>query len=131
MKALLRRRQEIATVLLVVVGLLIVGGTFGPNPRIFVKSWIGQDVSNVLMFLPVGLLFPVRFKRWRWWTIPIGSATSALIEVLQLTVARHRDPELVDWVWNTVGTIVGFALWLGLREAWRRRSVWGSPQASR
>lgn len=93
----------------------------------------GEEAANVVMFVPFGLLVPMRLPR-RWWvTVPAGIALSALIELVQLTVLTHRSPQWVDIGWNGTGAAIGFALWglgtaLWRRLATRRRTpVDGSP----
>lgn len=71
----------------------------------------GEEVGNVAMFVPFGVLVPLRFRRWRWWTVPAGVALSGLIELTQLVVLSHRSAEWRDMGWNSLGALVGFALW--------------------
>lgn len=71
----------------------------------------GEDIGNILMFVPFGLLVPTRWPRWRWWTVPAGVALSSGIELTQRFLS-WRSPSLSDVQWNSVGAAVGFALWL-------------------
>ena len=89
-----------------------------------------EDIGNVLMFVPFGLYLPLRHRRLRWWTVPIGAAVSAAIELTQLVFLSWRTPSLADVAWNTVGTAVGLSLWLGgylLLAPWRRHAVGQRP----
>jgi len=72
----------------------------------------GEEAGNVALFVPFGVLVPVVFRRWRWWTVPAGFAASGLIELTQLVVLSHRSPEWADVGWNGFGTVVGFVVWL-------------------
>jgi glycopeptide antibiotics resistance protein len=78
-----------------------------------------EDVGNILLFVPFGLLVPLRFAWLRWWTVPAGCALSGAIELTQLLVLSHRTAQWHDWVWNTTGAAVGFALYLVVSLAWR------------
>jgi hypothetical protein len=71
----------------------------------------GEDVGNVAMFVPFGVLVPLRFRRWRWWTVPAGVVLSGLIELTQLLVLSHRSAEWRDVGWNGLGALAGFVLW--------------------
>lgn len=96
----------------------------GPAPpqasRARFAGLTGEEAANIVMFVPFGLLVPMRWPRWWWATVPAGIALSALIELVQLTVLTHRSPQWADIGWNGTGAAVGFALW-GLGTAlWRR-----------
>lgn len=70
---------------------------------------------NLLLMVPVGYLFPmvrlVRGKKTRaWQAILAGCALSALIEGLQL-ITRLGMLDVDDWVFNTLGTAMGYLLY--------------------
>jgi len=80
-----------------------------------------EDVGNVAMFVPFGVLFPVLWPLWRWWTIPTGVTLSGSIEFIQLAFLPHRSPTLSDIGWNGLGAVMGFGLWLAGAWLWSRR----------
>jgi glycopeptide antibiotics resistance protein len=78
-----------------------------------------EDLGNILLFVPFGVLVPWRFRRLRWWTVPLGIALSGTIELTQLLVVTHRSAQWSDLVWNSVGAVVGFALFVVGSLLWR------------
>ncbi|MFZ6003473.1 MAG: VanZ family protein [Actinomycetota bacterium] len=74
-----------------------------------------EDVGNIAMFVPLGLLFPVAMPRWRRWAIPLGVTLSACIELTQGLFLSWRTPSLADIGWNSLGAALGFAAWYLLR----------------
>jgi hypothetical protein len=77
-----------------------------------------EDLGNIMLFVPFGLLVPWRFGWLRWWTVVLGSALSGAIELAQLLVLTHRTAQWSDWVWNSVGAVAGFGLFLAGSWAW-------------
>lgn len=77
-------------------------------------GWVDYAVAefsaNVLMFVPMGLLFTLLLGRWRWWlAVAIGVVATLIIEFFQLFLpARFSDPS--DLLANTLGTLVGVAI---------------------
>lgn len=104
----------------------------GPAPGGF---WIfggGQQLLNVLLFVPAGFFLVIAFARWRagWVLIPLGllalAAYSLGIEETQLHVARiDRACDVTDIIDNVTGATLGVLLGLLLLPAlrpWRARS---------
>ncbi|MGO4536186.1 VanZ family protein [Leifsonia sp. 2MCAF36] len=95
--------------------------------------WVDYDVAefsaNVLLFVPMGLLFTVLLGAWRWWlTVAIGVVATLVIEFVQLFLPeRVSDPR--DLLANTLGTLLGVALVLlssrrrSSRSSSRRRAT--------
>jgi hypothetical protein len=77
-------------------------------------GWVDYDVAeftaNILLFVPLGVLFTLLLGRWRWWlTLAIGVGATLTIEFVQLFLpARFTDAR--DLLANTLGTLVGIAL---------------------
>jgi len=84
------------------------------------EGWTAEEVGNVAMFVPLGALFPLRFRRWAWWTVPVGVVVSGAIELTQRLFLDRRSPTLRDIWFNGVGTVIGFALWLAWRTVVRQ-----------
>lgn len=78
-------------------------------------SWIRfMLIGNTLMFVPFGLLFPaIRKNASPIKTIGCGIALSLLIELGQPIVGRQFDID--DIIANTIGTIIGYLLFLILK----------------
>lgn len=72
----------------------------------------GEEIANVALFIPFGLLFPLVLPRWRWWTVAAAVAASATIEAVQLLFLSWRSPSWADIGWNSLGGVIGFGLWL-------------------
>lgn len=80
----------------------------------FVHYYFWQNVWNVVLFMPTGLLLPLAFKCCRWWTALLtGLCLSTTIELLQL-VSMRGFSELDDIFHNTLGCIIGFLLMKGM-----------------
>lgn len=68
-------------------------------------------VGNIVMFIPIGVLLPLLWKRFdrAWRTIGTGFLLSVCIELLQLPQMRSSD---VDDLWlNTLGASIGYTLY--------------------
>jgi glycopeptide antibiotics resistance protein len=62
-----------------------------------------QILTNVIMFLPVGVLAG---RIWRWKGLWVAAGLSVFIEVLQLITARGLC-EFDDVIHNCVGAVIG------------------------
>lgn len=89
-------------------------------------GWIDYDVveftANVLMFVPMGILFTLLWGVWRWWLVlAVGAAATLIIEFIQLFLPeRVSDPR--DLLANTLGAALGILLVvLGSAIVHRRR----------
>lgn len=74
-----------------------------------------EDVSNVLLFVPVGFFLSAIWPRTSWQTALIAFLASLLIETTQLTM-KIGFFEVEDLLHNTGGAVVGW--WLLHRSGW-------------
>lgn len=82
-------------------------------------SWRRADLrtqiyTNVLMFIPVGLLVGKR----GWKGLLFTAGCSMVIELLQL-VSRRGLFEFDDIIHNTLGAAIGLGLWMLVRKSWK------------
>lgn len=82
---------------------------------------------NILLFLPLGFLAPLLWKKWDRAASMLGAGLgfSLLIEASQLLNIRSTDVD--DLILNTFGALVGFLLYRVFAYITHRRS---RPQAS-
>lgn len=93
--------------------------------RTWMPGWITfgliEFLSNVVMFLPLGLFGALALRGRRYLVIPGGAALSGTIELVQQLALPGRDGSWQDIVANTVGAVVGYLLALAvLRHVGRR-----------
>ena len=70
------------------------------------------DIFNVLLFVPLGVLFPMAERKPGFWkSVGLGAALSLFAELLQALTARGLF-ELDDLFHNIIGTAIGVGLWL-------------------
>lgn len=76
--------------------------------------------GNLLIFLPMGLLPPLLWKRWRhlWAAVSLSAGASLLIEALQLFVGRSVDVD--DLILNTLGGLMGYLLFCSFSKICNR-----------
>lgn len=69
-----------------------------------------ENIMNVVVFVPVGILFGCAFRCMTWWkAILIGCGISVSIEALQFSF--HRGfAETDDVIHNTLGCAIGFGI---------------------
>ena len=71
---------------------------------------MAENIMNVVVFIPVGLLLGIAFKQMTWWkTLLIGCGISVAIEALQFFFMRGFT-EVDDVMHNTIGCIAGYML---------------------
>jgi glycopeptide antibiotics resistance protein len=69
-----------------------------------------EFAANVLLFVPMGLLFTLLLGLRRWWAaLVIGMGATCFIELAQLFIPS-RVSDVRDLVANTVGTVIGIAV---------------------
>ena len=79
------------------------------------EDLLAENIMNVVVFIPVGLLLSIPFKQVTWWkALLIGCGISAVIEALQFFFLRGFS-ELDDVMHNTVGCMVGWFMVKGTR----------------
>ena len=83
--------------------------------EITLGSWVVVEMAeNVLLFLPLGLGLPFVWKKGNFWrTVLAGFSCTFFIELVQPFISREGT--LNDVVCNTLGTALGYALYLGIR----------------
>lgn len=91
--------------------------------RFLTQSWemglrkqITQSVANVLMFVPLGFIFPVVFRKMRSfrWTAGCMMFFSFLIEFVQYFIGRSADID--DLLLNTLGGMLGYLIFSKSRQ---------------
>lgn len=84
----------------------------------FGSGWI-EFAANVLLFVPLGLLLTLLFRR-PWIGVVVSLAASVAVELAQLVVPS-RQASLRDVVANALGAAIGAAIaWLLVRRRSRR-----------
>lgn len=79
------------------------------------EDLLAENIMNVVVFVPVGLLLGIAFKQMTWWkALLIGCGISVSIESLQFFLMRGFS-ELDDVMRNTLGCILGYILVKGSR----------------
>ena len=74
---------------------------------------VHEIVLNILMLMPIGVLFPIVIKRSRHkmiLTVVFGILITVSIELLQLIMQRGLC-EFDDMIHNTLGVILGYGLY--------------------
>lgn len=78
-------------------------------------SLLPQNLMNVIVFLPVGVLGGGLFhKNALWKVVGIAAAISLSIETMQLILQRGFS-EFDDVFHNTLGGLIGYVLWKGAK----------------
>lgn len=76
------------------------------------QVWL-NPLLNIAMFMPLGILLPLsfpRFRRWAW-MLAAGAGTSFVIETLQFLTGRGQA-DVDDLFCNTLGAMLGYCLCL-------------------
>ena len=85
-----------------------------------------QDIANVCVFIPIGLLLGCAFERMKWWQVLlIGGGFSVLIELSQF-VFKRGFAEFDDVFHNVVGCAIGYGVYVlavWLIEKYRGRAI--------
>lgn len=135
--------RRTAGLLLVVIAVVVAVIVFWPGPpdpggqsalehflrrqhRQGLPGWITfnvvQNLANVVMFAPVGLLGALALRRRNYLIVVVSAAASGLIELTQLVLLPHRVASLQDVAANTTGALVGLMLAIpALRRRRKRR----------
>ena len=65
--------------------------------------------ANVMLFVPLGFLLPIAFRRLKWWQVDlICLGTTCIVETVQPVFGRTGD--LDDIITNAFGGIIGCAI---------------------
>jgi len=74
-----------------------------------------ENIMNVIVFIPIGLLLGCAFKQTTWWkALLIGCSISITIEALQFWFMKGFS-EVDDVMHNTVGCLLGWFMVKGSR----------------
>lgn len=85
------------------------------------EDLLAENIMNVVVFIPVGLLLSIAFKQMTWWkALMIGCSISVTIESLQFFLMRGFS-ELDDVMHNTLGCLIGFGFMIILRIIFKTR----------
>ena len=72
------------------------------------EDLLAENIMNVVVFIPVGLLICIAFKQMTWWKVLlIGCGISVTIETLQFFFMRGFS-EVDDVMHNTLGCVLGY-----------------------
>lgn len=80
-----------------------------------------ENIMNVVVFIPVGLLLGIAFKQMTWWkALLIGCSISVTIESLQFFLMRGFS-EVDDVMHDTLGCLLGYGIMTILRIIFNTR----------
>ena len=87
------------------------------------RSLLAENIMNVVVFVPVGLLAGAAFRSMSWKKVMvIGLCLSVGIEVMQF-VFRKGFSEVDDVMHNTVGCLMGYGIYRMIRCGWNQYRV--------
>lgn len=83
-------------------------------------EFMTENIMNVLMFVPVGLLLGLTIKNMNWWkALLVGGGLSISIELLQLVFKRGFS-EVDDLMHNTLGCMIGYRIYTLMRVGYEK-----------
>ena len=86
------------------------------------EDLLAENIMNVVVFIPVGLLLSIAFKQMTWWkALLIGCGISVTIEALQFFLMRGFS-EVDDVMHNTVGCLIGYGIYYLFRIEYEKFS---------
>lgn len=80
------------------------------------KDAVVQNLNNILLFVPFGLLFPKK----NWTSVLIGAAVFSIIIEVSQWIFKLGLAEFDDVISNTLGVAIGFIFWLCIAVLLRR-----------
>lgn len=79
-----------------------------------------ENVMNVVVFMPAGVLLGTAFRSMTWWkALLVGVGISVSIEAMQFFLKRGFA-ETDDVMHNTVGSLMGFGIYKLVRYGYKR-----------
>ena len=83
--------------------------------------WFKQIALNILLFVPLGVLLPVKDERFKklWKTALAGLLFSSFIEITQYITGRGFT-ETDDVINNTLGAVVGYLIFTFIKNRIRQ-----------
>lgn len=79
------------------------------------EELLAENIMNVVVFVPIGLLIGIGFAKWPWWkVIGAGCLLSMSIETMQF-VFKRGFCEVDDVMHNTLGCMIGYLMFKGVR----------------
>lgn len=88
-----------------------------------------ECISNVIAFIPIGLLLGGSFDQMKWWKVLlIGGGFSILIETLQFFLKRGFA-EFDDVFHNVLGCMIGFGMYVVIIAIVKRAAMRGKGVA--
>ena len=87
-------------------------------------GWLLNLIGNVLMFIPVGVFWPLCFKKLDsiWKVTLAGCGFSLIIELLQL-LCRFRTTDINDLILNTLGAFLGALGYFLIKKQIKRKKT--------
>ncbi len=87
-------------------------------------------LGNLLLFLPFGLVFALRFRRPGWRAMLVLTLAIAIgVELWQALTATGRSTDVTDVIMNTAGGMLGFAIGRAVpRRGARIEAASGAPR---
>ncbi len=74
-----------------------------------------ENIMNVVVFIPVGILLGIAFKQMTWWkALLIGCSISVCIEAQQFFFMKGFS-EIDDVMHNTLGCLIGYMIFAIVR----------------
>lgn len=95
-------------------------GIWDWTPDFFVRFG-AEDLLNILLFCPFGLLYPLACKKPSWkHTLLAGMTVCLAIELFQPILGRSFDSN--DIILNLLGVCLSTILFFGAKKWWRHRN---------
>lgn len=90
------------------------GNIFDPNISLipFRYGVLYSDYLNIIMFIPLGIILPLMWKKFHYfkYTVKYAFSLSLFIELSQL-FTRFRATDINDLIMNTLGAMIGWAIY--------------------
>lgn len=87
------------------------------------RKQITQTIANIIMFLPLGFIFPVTFKKARSFrkTFVCMMCFSFFIEFVQFFIGRSADID--DLMLNTLGGALGYFIFYLFSKLFKEKKI--------
>jgi glycopeptide antibiotics resistance protein len=94
-----------------------------------VQRMISQLVMNAIMLIPMGFMLPIVFKKMRklYKTVLCVALFIVCVETVQYFIGRSADVD--DLIMNTLGGMIGYAIYAVLNKILSNKSWWKNAKA--